>query len=454
MTWDDDGMMERASDATQLPMIRMSFRLLLIFEALFAGAYVAMTQGVLFVYLVSIGSGIQGISVAVGIAAVTTTIIHVLLYKYPKFLVTRVRPKFAITLAMTRLLFLLIPLTHDYLLISVIFAAINCLPTSTFMYFVIYGSLSRDEIKDVTAKRNAAFYASSGVGFVVAMMLLAFAPPEIKFLYIYAIGSVVGLGCVFAAAFMDLSHLEGMEIPRGLEQPERIFSTSSYLIAVLAAGNLLLMVWTPYVMEYLKGPDYVAVAMNLAGMLATVAGSLFWRGRSFRTLRNTVGLDAAAPTLALFVDIPIAHPLLSALSSFTYTGSNFIGNFLFAGYNRWLGAIRSSIFLVIILSVAQALAASLGTIFRENYVAVFSVVIALKLVAMVTALLTIPELAAVPEETARVYSFVLYNKSLSGYRISVEVSRDAILLTLRVLGLFLVLIILYVIYRTLLVLIF
>jgi hypothetical protein len=447
-------MMEQASDATQFPTIRASFRLLLIFEALFAGAYVAMTQGVLFVYLVSIGSGIQGISVAVGTAAVTTTTIHVLLYKYPGFLVTRVRLKFVVALAMTRFLFLLIPFIRDYLMISVIFAAINCLPTSTFMYFVIYGSLSKDEIKDVTAKRSAGFYASSGIGFVVTMMLLAFAPPQIKFLYIYAIGSVVGLGCVFVVAFMDLSHLEGMEIPRGLEQPERIFSTSSYLIVVLAAGNLLLMVWTPYVMEYLNGPDYVAVAMNLAGMLATVAGSLFWRARSFRTLRNTVGLDAAAPTLALFVDAPIAHPLLSALSAFTYTGSNFIGNFLFAGYNRWLGAIRSSILLVIVLSVAQALAAPLGTMFRENYLVIFSVVIALKLVAMIIALLTIPEVAAVPEETARIYSYVLYNKSLSGYRISVELSRDTILLTLRLLGLFLVLLILYVIYRTLFMLIF
>jgi hypothetical protein len=433
--------------------MRVSFGLLLTLEALFAGAYVAMTQGVLFVYLVSIGSGIQGISVAVGTAAVTTTIIHALLYKYPRFLVTRVRPKFILTLAMTRFLFLLIPLIRDYLLISVIFAAINCLPTSTFMYFVIYGSLPKDEIKDITAKRNAGFYASSGIGFVLTMILLAFAPSQVKFLYTYAIGSVVGMGCVFVVAFMDLSHLEGMRIPKGLEQPERIFSTSSYLIVVLAAANLLLMVWTPYVMEYLNGPDYVAVAMNLAGMLATVAGSLFWRARSFRTLRNTVGLDAAAPALALIVDSPIAQPFLSALSAFTYTGANFIGNFLFAGYNRWLGAIRSSILLVIVLSVAQALAASWGAILRGSFLEIFSIVIALKLVAMIIALLTIPEVAAVPGETARIYSYVLYNKSLSGYRISVELSRDTILLTLRLLGLFLVFLILYVIYRILFMLI-
>jgi hypothetical protein len=48
---------------------------------------------------------------------------------------------------------------------------------------------------------------------------------------------------------------------------------------------------------------------------------------------------------------------------------------------------------------------------------------------------------------------VLYNKSLSGYRISVELSRDTILLTLRLLGLFLVFLILYVIYRILFMLI-
>ncbi len=425
------------------------FKALLIFEALFAGAYVALTQGVLFIYLVSIGSGIHGISIAVGIAAIATTIVHILLYKYPGFLLTRVRLKFVLVLVLTRILFVFIPFTRDYLLISVIFGVITCAPTSTFMYLVIYGSLPKDEIKDVTAKRMAAFYVSSVVGFLLAMLLLAFVPPETKFVYVYAIGSLIGMGDVLVVSLMNLSHIERMPVVNEIKKPERVFSTSSYLIVVLASGNLLLMVWTPYVMEYLNGPDYLVVAMNLAGMLATVLGSLFWRGRSYRTLRNTVGLDAAAPMLAPFVPIPIVHTFLSALSSFTYTGSNFIGNFLFAGYNRWLGAIKSSILLVIVLSVAQALVAPVGLFFREDYLLIFSVVIGLKLIAMMIALLTIPEVAAVPEETARVYSYALYNKSLSGYRISVEVSRDAILLTLRLLGLLLILLTLYVIYRAL-----
>ncbi|WP_455283918.1 hypothetical protein [[Eubacterium] cellulosolvens] len=442
-------MNQRLVTATQVGAADPSFKLLLILEALFAGAYVAMTQGVLFVYLVSIGSGIHGISIAVGIAAITTTIVHIVLYKYPRFLLTRVRLKFVLVLALTRILFVFIPFMRDYLQISVIFGVISCAPTSTFMYLVIYGSLSKDEIKDVTAKRMAAFYASSVVGFLLAMILLAFVPPQMKFVYIYAIGSLIGMGDVLVVSFMNFSHIERMPVVTGIEKPERVFSTSSYLIVVLASGNLLLMVWTPYVMEYLNGPDYLVVAMNLAGMLATVLGSLFWRGCSFRTLRNTVGLDAAAPMLAPFVPIPVVHVFLSGLSSFTYTGSNFIGNFLFAGYNRWLGAIKSSILLVIVLSVAQALIAPVGVFFREDYLLIFSVVIGLKLIAMMIGLLTIPEVAAVPEETARLYSYVLYNKSLSGYRISVEVSRDTILLTLRLLGLFLILLTLYVIYRAL-----
>lgn len=433
-------------------MSDFKFRILLMFEALFAGAHVAMTGGVLFVYIVSIGSGIQGISIAVGVAAVTTIVVHILLYRYPSFLLSRVRLKFVAVLTLSRILFLLIPFTQDYLMISAVYAVAYCMPTSTFMYTVIYGSLSKDEIRDVTAKRSAAFYASSAIGFVVAMLLLAFLPPAIKFVYIYVIGVCIGFGSILVIALMDLSHLEGMSIPRGVEQPERLFSTSAFLIAVLASGNLLLIVWTPYVMDYLNGPDYLAVAMNLAAMLATVIGSLLWRGRTFKTLRNTVGLDAVAPAIAPFLQVPVIQPFLSALSSITYTGSNFIGYFLFAGYNRWLGAIKSSILLVIILAVAQALVAPISSLFRESYFLIFSAVVALKLAAMIIALLAMPEVAAVPEETARMYSLVLYNKSMSGYRVSVEVSKDTILLTLRLLGLSLMLFLLYVLYRLLFIL--
>ena len=429
-------------------------KLFLVLEALFYGLSSSLTTGLLFVYIVSIGSGVKGISVVVGISAIVKLVIHLILYKYPRFLVTKVRVNFILNHAIDRALFVFIPLTQNYLIIALIYAAAAATPTTAFMNLVIFGSLSRDEIKDITAKRTAALGVSSIIGYAMSIFLLAFMPSETKFFYIYLLGTVIGLLATTIVGFMHLSHLDGVDIPRGIEQPERLFSTSAYFIAILAGGNLLAMVWVPYVMDYLKGPDYLAVTMNLVITLTSVAASLVCKGWSFKRLRYNVGLDAASPILALVTPIPIIHPILSAFSSFAYTASNFIGSFLFANYNKWLGAIKSSILIVIIMCLANVMIAPMSTLVQGNYFLLFLIVLGIKLVAFIIALTTIPEVAAIPEQNARDYSFTLYNKSVTGYRVSVEISKDTILLTLRLIGLTVILLTLYVIYRILFLMIF
>ena len=429
-------------------------KLFLVLEALFYGLSSSLTTGLLFVYIVSIGSGVKGISVVVGISAIVKLVIHLILYKYPRFLVTKVRVNFILNHAIDRALFVFIPLTQNYLIIALIYAAAAATPTTAFMNLVIFGSLSRDEIKDITAKRTAALGVSSIIGYAMSIFLLAFMPSETKFFYIYLLGTVIGLLATTIVGFMHLSHLDGVDIPKGIEQPERLFTTSAYFIAILAGGNLLAMVWVPYVMDYLKGPDYLAVTMNLVITLTSVAASLVCKGWSFKRLRYNVGLDAASPILALVTPIPIIHPILSAFSSFAYTASNFIGSFLFANYNKWLGAIKSSILIVIIMCLANVMIAPMSTLVQGNYFLLFLIVLGIKLVAFIIALTTIPEVAAIPEQNARDYSFTLYNKSVTGYRVSVEISKDTILLTLRLIGLTVILLTLYVIYRILFLMIF
>jgi len=135
------------------PVFRL--KLLLTLETLFAGAYITLIKGLLFVYLVSIGSGVEGISIVVGVAASCTLIIHVLLYKYPNFLRKGIWSKFILMHGLERGLFAFIPFTHDHLLIAITFGMINCLPTATFMNLVIYGSLSEDDMKDVTGMKHS-----------------------------------------------------------------------------------------------------------------------------------------------------------------------------------------------------------------------------------------------------------------------------------------------------------
>ncbi len=429
-------------------------KLLLVLEAAFFGISTALTTGILFVYLVSIQAGVEGISVVVGTAAVIKLAVQLVVYKHPQILLKKARPNFILNYSLDRVLLIFIPLSQNPYLIAIIYAIAAATPTTAFVNLAIFGSLSESDIKDVTANRTAVIGVSSIIGYLLAMILLALLPAEIKFFYIYALGVGLGLISTVIIAFMDLSGFERIEIPKSIERPEKLFSTSAYFIAILAGGNFLAMVWVPYLMDHLQGPDYLAVAMNLIITFTSVVASLVCKNWPFRKLRFSVGLDAFSPILALITPIPLIHPMLSAYSSFTYTGANFIGSFLFANYKRWLGAIRSSILIVVIMCLANIIVAPIGMILRGNYLLLFSAVFIAKIIAFIISSLTIPEVAAVPEQTARDYSYLLYNKSVTGYRISVEISKETLHTILRLIALSFIFLVIYIIYRVLLLMVY
>jgi len=149
-------------------------KLLLILEALFYGLSSALTTGLLFVYIVSIGAGIEGISAVVGISAIVKLLVHLIIYKYPRILVTKVRMNFILNHFIDRILFIFIPLTQNYMIIGLIYAAAAATPTTAFMNLVIFGSLSKNDIKDITAKRTATLGVSSIIGYAISIFLLAF----------------------------------------------------------------------------------------------------------------------------------------------------------------------------------------------------------------------------------------------------------------------------------------
>ena len=95
------------------------------------------------------------------------------------------------------------------------------------------------------------------------------------------------------------------------------------------------------------------------------------------------------------------------------------------------------------------MAAPIGIIAREDYSLTFSVTFAVLIASVLLSLVTVPEVAIVSEDTARTYSFVLYRSSVTGYRTTVEISKETVITTLRLLAATLVFIMLYVIYRLL-----
>ncbi|MEM0095883.1 MAG: hypothetical protein QW660_04530, partial [Candidatus Bathyarchaeia archaeon] len=430
-------------------------RWILIFEALFAGVYVSLTRGLFVIYLASLRQSVEEISFVVLASSTASFVVGVLIYKKPSFITRDVKLKLVFFHALERVIWLLMPLTATGLLIFLLYA--TCLVSSSiisiFLAFAIYGSLDEDMIRDVTAKRSAANGISSILGFALGVFLLAFLTSEAKFSYIFPFGALLGLISTLLLGFLDLSHLEGKQFPKATEQPEKIFSTSTFFVILMASSNLMGLIWAPYVMNYLGGPDFLAASMNLAGTISSVAASLYWRKRTFKTLRISLALNTLGPAIILATPWPHIHPAINVYTSFTFTGANFLGTFLFARYNKWFGAVKSSVLLAVLGSLAQLTAASMGMFAKQNFMVGFSMALAVKAAATVIALIIIPEVAVVPEDVARTYSQVLYNTSLTGYRMSVEISKETILTTLRLLALSLVIVALYLIYRVLWILI-
>ena len=432
-------------------MVASRLKWLLVAESFFAGAYIALTRGLFLVFLVSIGQNVKGISFVVLLSSFLSVIIGFMLYQNPSFLVRKVKLKLSLFHLSERLTWFFIPLTSNLLIISLLYSLCIIFSSfiSTFLTFTIYGIFKEEDIKDVTSKRTALSNVSTIIGYALGTILLAILGSAGKFIYIFFLGALIGTFSTVSVLFMDLSKLEGTKLPKGVKEPEKIFSTSTFFFVFLFAGNLLSIVWTPYLMVKLNGPEFLAASLSLAGTISGIAASLFWSRRSLKIMRFGLVLKIFVPILILAVQNPYYHPLISAYNYFAYVGANFLGLFLFAKYNEWFGAVKSGILIVVIGNIAQVAAALTGMMLGENYFLIFLLLITLYFVALGVAILTVPEVAVIPEHLARTYSLILYRSSLFGYRVAIEVSKETIFTIFRIIVLTVIFSALYLIYRIL-----
>ena len=433
-----------------LPRARSwSLSLLLVLEIAFAGLYLSLTRNIFVIYLTSMGFDVSGISLIFVIATFISSMVSIILYRFPSFVVRRVKVKFLMFHACERIFWIPIVFFGDLLSIAFLYAVINISSTflGSFMNLLIYSSFDEAGIRNVTAKRTAAYNVTSIIGSVAAIALLAALPPDLKFVIIFVVGALVGLLSTLMLALADMKHIEGAEIPKVVRRPEQMFSISSFFLAFLVSGNLLGIFWAPYLMNVLNAPDYVAAAMNFAATISSILGSLLWAKRSLKTFRIALGMSMLTPLAAFLISIPVAHVGISAFNGLMGTGASFLGNFLFARYLKEFGAVRSSIMMAVLGNLSQLLATPFGIFLGQRYMILFASVMAMILISIVLAFLTIPEVAVVPEHAARTYSYLIYSSSLIGYSYAVETSKETIFLSLRLLALAAILILLYILYR-------
>lgn len=428
---------------------RILLKLSLLGEMVFYGLYVVMTRNIFILYLVSVGMEIPEISIIIFLSTLVSTSFSIIIYKkYAYAFLSRIRETSLFFHALEKLIFIPVPYFSNPVAIILCYsiANISSIFSSIYVNFIIYGSFEEAGIKDITAKRAMALNVTNVLGYLLTMLLMYTLPVGVKFQIIFILGGLLGM---FSTISIITVRMESVDTDRmfGQTKPEQMFPTSSFFITLLTSANLLGLVWTPFLVNVLNSPDYIVVAVNFAGSLAATSSSILWAKASFRKLRYSLGFASLTPVLAMVAPYPLLHVGVSAYGGFTFTGANFLGNFLFARYKMWLGVLRVSILLTIISNVSQLLAALFGLVFQNNYSILFISSTIIRLLSIVIAYFTIAEIAVVPEEYARTYSQLLYANSIVGYSVIVDTIRESTILSLKVLAIATAMLILYVLYR-------
>jgi len=428
-----------------------SLKWILIVEMALSSLYIAMTRGVFLVYLAEKGLDLAGVALVSLGSGVLSTVIGVATFKRPELLSRKFKLKLISAHGLERLTWIPLGLIDDILLLTVVYAIYSVFQaiTSLSMNLVIFGSFNEEEVRDVVAKRVASGAAASIIGLGLATALLGFLEGYGKYHALFLLGSGVGLLSTALTMTQNLSHLEGLRFPCVVEERGRIFAASTFQLALSASGALFSMAWTPFLIHSLGYPAYLAAAMGLVGTASSVFGAPFWRHLHPRKYRIALLLNAVIPILVILSSAPWFQLSLSAMAAFSFSGASLLGTYLFARYNRWLGAIRSSALALAVGGLAQLVASGLGLLLDSLFSEAFAITTALKFTALAMTALVIPEVAIVPPHIARAYANAAYGVTLMGYRVSVAITKETLITVLRILALTFTLLTLYVIYRTL-----
>jgi len=428
---------------------RSLLKLYLLSEIAFYGLYVVMTRNIFILYLVSVGMDVFKISTVILLSTLMSTVVSLIIYKYPRIIVIKLNEKNLFFHALEKLVFIPISYTQDLLAITLCYglANISSIFASVYVNLIIYGSFGEGGIRDITAKRNIVLNITNVLGYLITMFLMYSLPPSIKFQVLLTLGGLLGVLSTVSILTIRIKNIETMKMFEQISKPEQMFSSSLFFITLLTSANLLGLVWTPFLINVLNSPDYIVVAVNFAGSIASIISSIFWAKTSFKKLRYSLGLALLTPILSMLTPCPLLHIGISAYGGFTFTGANFLGNFLFAKYKTWLGVLRVSILLTIIANLSQLLATPFGLIFQNDYTVLFIASATIRLLSVVVAYFTIVEVAVVPEEYARTYSQLLYSNSIIGYLVIVDTVRESIILGLKIAAVATVLLILYILYK-------
>lgn len=420
-------------------------KIALIVEALLAYVYVSLTNGVFLAYLAFLGYDTSMISSIVLGSSFPAILIGYMAFRKPNLLSSVSKKRLIVVHASERLIWLVVPFMHSFEALIAVYFVKNLFSVLISLQFnnIIFSVFDEQGVRDVTSKRSSLASVSSILGYFLATIFLS--AGETGFYYSFIYGALIGLASTAVIALPDMK-IPLRETP-AITNVENIYSVSLYQVLYVASASLLSIFWVSIIVKGMGLESYWVTMISLVGTATSIFASLFWGRAQFKYYKFSLAFDALTPLLVVFAKNSFMHLGISTYGSFFGTGSGFLGSFLYARYMGSLGPMRASSLLIMLGGLGQFFGSLIGSFGQEFYLVLAVAVVVLRMGALFVAFLTIPEVALVPGYMARNYASILYMVSVLGYRLSIEVSKESAIITLRIIVLTVSLLVLYVIYK-------
>jgi len=421
-------------------------------EALIAGFYIAVTRSITPIFLVANGYRLEDILSINVFAGLFSLLLGLLLYKYGSKNISK--PKLLIAHTMERVLWFAIPfMLNDRLLLTLVYglAVASTLPTSIYMQTTILTSFNGVSYRKIVGVRSALGALSSILGQAFVVLTLATGVGESKYLNLYETAFIIGILSSTIVALTPagiFKNAKTMVRNGSLDAEARATNSFILLVAIVSSYMLLNMAWTPRIMYDLKAPDYVAASIGFAQTVASIGSSFFWINRNTKTYRLALILLASMPLMVYFTFQPELHILLALAYGFSVVGVNMYAARIYSDLIGEIGVFRAGTLLASTNSLALALASIVGYTVSATPSVVFLASALLGVIGLSIALTGFPEFAIIPKNYVQLYSRIMYQTGVSSYNLAVYAMSESAKASLRIVGLSLMLMLLFIIYRT------
>ena len=425
---------------------------LLVLEGAFGGFYITTSRSITPIFLITYGFTLSDLLTLNTFAGLASLLMVYVLYHY--FKPKGVKVKLAVALLIERIFWFLIPwFVNERTLITLAYAIAVASPLfpSTLINLISLAYFGEEEYRKLVSYRIVA----SSVASISAQILLVFTlfvgRGFWKFAMLYATAFLVGLVSVAIALLIrvggiSLNALTAMKI----EEAE-IKASTMYLLQVLllASTNLLGIAWIPRLMIDFNTPDYFAALIGLIQMLSSAFASVFWLRRKIASYRYAITLLSLAPLMVYFVKEPYLHLGIAVLYSFSLVGTNLYVSAGFAHIVRRLGVVRASALLSSANALAMILGTTIGNAVSSYRALVFTTASIFGLIGLVIAFTAIPEFAITSPTHTKLYARILHALSITSYNYVMFSIIETAKTALKLIGLTITMIILFIIYRML-----